>query len=57
MARDGHRCGYCANAATTVDHILPRSRGGTTDFHSCADSGVPSGHRWRTRTKTGRAQR
>jgi 5-methylcytosine-specific restriction endonuclease McrA len=28
LARDGHRCGYCAADATTVDHVLPRSRGG-----------------------------
>jgi 5-methylcytosine-specific restriction endonuclease McrA len=28
LARDGRRCGYCAGTATTVDHILPRSRGG-----------------------------
>jgi 5-methylcytosine-specific restriction endonuclease McrA len=28
LARDGRRCGYCTAAATTVDHILPRSRGG-----------------------------
>jgi 5-methylcytosine-specific restriction endonuclease McrA len=28
MSRDGHRCGYCAGPATTVDHVLPRSRGG-----------------------------
>jgi 5-methylcytosine-specific restriction endonuclease McrA len=28
MARDGHRCGYCGGVATTVDHILPRARGG-----------------------------
>lgn len=28
LARDGHRCGYCTGPATTVDHILPRSRGG-----------------------------
>ena len=28
MARDGHRCGYCGTVATTVDHILPRARGG-----------------------------
>ena len=26
--RDGHRCGYCGRTATTVDHILPVSRGG-----------------------------
>ena len=28
LARDGHRCAYCLGTATTVDHILPRSRGG-----------------------------
>jgi 5-methylcytosine-specific restriction endonuclease McrA len=27
-ARDGRRCGYCGRTATTIDHILPRSRGG-----------------------------
>jgi 5-methylcytosine-specific restriction endonuclease McrA len=26
--RDRHRCGYCGRTATTVDHILPVSRGG-----------------------------
>ena len=26
--RDGRRCAYCSAAGTTVDHILPRSRGG-----------------------------
>jgi 5-methylcytosine-specific restriction endonuclease McrA len=28
LARDAHRCGYCGKAASTVDHVLPRSRGG-----------------------------
>jgi 5-methylcytosine-specific restriction endonuclease McrA len=28
LNRDGRRCGYCTGPATTVDHILPRSRGG-----------------------------
>ncbi len=28
FARDGHRCQYCAASAETVDHIVPRSRGG-----------------------------
>jgi 5-methylcytosine-specific restriction endonuclease McrA len=28
LVRDGRRCGYCLGTATTVDHILPRSRGG-----------------------------
>jgi 5-methylcytosine-specific restriction endonuclease McrA len=32
VARDGHRCGYCGGTATTVDHILPRSRGGRNSW-------------------------
>jgi 5-methylcytosine-specific restriction endonuclease McrA len=28
LNRDGRRCGYCGSVATTVDHVLPRSRGG-----------------------------
>lgn len=28
FARDKNRCGYCGSVATTVDHIIPRSRGG-----------------------------
>jgi 5-methylcytosine-specific restriction endonuclease McrA len=28
LTRDGRRCGYCGGPASTVDHILPRSRGG-----------------------------
>lgn len=28
LRRDRHRCAYCGGHATTVDHVLPRSRGG-----------------------------
>ncbi|HCT78700.1 MAG TPA: HNH endonuclease [Micromonosporaceae bacterium] len=28
LNRDGRRCGYCAGDASTIDHILPSSRGG-----------------------------
>jgi 5-methylcytosine-specific restriction endonuclease McrA len=28
LRRDGRRCGYCGRPATTVDHIVPRCRGG-----------------------------
>ncbi|BCJ37046.1 HNH endonuclease [Actinocatenispora thailandica] len=34
MARDGHRCGYCGDPASTVDHILPRSRGGRNTWRN-----------------------
>ena len=26
--RDNHLCAYCGDNATTVDHIMPKSRGG-----------------------------
>ncbi|HEY9350320.1 MAG TPA: HNH endonuclease [Acidothermales bacterium] len=28
LARDLHRCAYCRGTATTMDHVVPRSRGG-----------------------------
>jgi 5-methylcytosine-specific restriction endonuclease McrA len=28
LARDGGRCVYCGAAATSLDHVVPRSRGG-----------------------------
>lgn len=28
LARDGHSCQYCGRRADTVDHVVPRSRGG-----------------------------
>jgi 5-methylcytosine-specific restriction endonuclease McrA len=28
LRRDNHRCCYCGNPANTIDHVLPRSRGG-----------------------------
>lgn len=29
FARDGHRCQYCGAAAENIDHVVPRSRGGS----------------------------
>lgn len=29
LARDNHKCGYCGIKATTVDHVVPRCKGGT----------------------------
>jgi 5-methylcytosine-specific restriction endonuclease McrA len=28
FARDSGRCAYCGKGATTIDHVVPRSRGG-----------------------------
>ncbi|MGK9146377.1 HNH endonuclease [Plantibacter flavus] len=34
LRRDGHRCAYCNKAATTIDHVLPRSRGGADSWEN-----------------------
>lgn len=32
FARDGGRCVYCAAPATSIDHVVPRSRGGRHEW-------------------------
>jgi 5-methylcytosine-specific restriction endonuclease McrA len=32
LVRDRHRCAYCGRRATTVDHVVPRSRGGADSW-------------------------
>ena len=34
LRRDNHRCGYCGASAATIDHILPRSRGGADSWEN-----------------------
>ncbi|MFD5213041.1 HNH endonuclease [Microbacterium sp. NPDC058345] len=34
LRRDDHRCGYCGKPAATIDHILPRSRGGADSWEN-----------------------
>ena len=34
LRRDAHRCGYCGRSASTIDHILPRSRGGADSWEN-----------------------
>jgi len=49
MARDHRRCGYCGGHATTIDHILPRSRGGRNTWGNtvaaCGDCNQRKGDR------------
>jgi hypothetical protein len=33
--RDGGRCGYCLEPGDTIDHVLPRHRGGRTSWLNC----------------------
>src|SRR5699024_6939227 len=34
LRRDDHRCGYCGKTASTIDHVLPRSRGGADSWEN-----------------------
>ena len=34
LRRDAHRCAYCGKAASTIDHVVPRSRGGADTWEN-----------------------
>ena len=42
MVRDNYNCQYCGNHVgkntATVDHVIPRSKGGKTDYLNCVTS-------------------
>lgn len=38
FARDGYRCQYCGAAAENIDHVVPRSRGGTHTWENVVAS-------------------
>ncbi|MFP5020212.1 HNH endonuclease [Pseudonocardia phyllosphaerae] len=35
LRRDGRRCAYCSRRADTIDHVIPRSRGGQHSWENC----------------------
>ena len=35
LRRDGRRCAYCGRRADTIDHVVPRSRGGAHTWENC----------------------
>lgn len=49
LRRDGHRCGYCAGRASTVDHVIPRCQGGSSAWSNlvaaCLDCNQRKGGR------------
>jgi 5-methylcytosine-specific restriction endonuclease McrA len=34
LRRDGQRCAYCSASASTIDHVIPRSRGGADSWEN-----------------------
>jgi len=45
LQRDAHRCAYCAGSADTVDHVLPRSRGGRHEWTNVVAACARCNHR------------
>ena len=41
FARDGHRCQYCGAHAENIDHVVPRSKGGTHTWENVVASCRP----------------
>jgi 5-methylcytosine-specific restriction endonuclease McrA len=44
LARDNHTCQYCGKYSKyglTIDHIIPRSKGGDTSYENCVASCQP----------------
>lgn len=50
LVRDQHRCAYCGRRATTVDHVVPRSRGGGDTWLNTVASCAEDNHRKADRT-------
>ena len=48
-ARDG-MCAYCGGAPETIDHIVPRSRGGTLSWENAVAACIRCNHRKADRT-------
>jgi 5-methylcytosine-specific restriction endonuclease McrA len=45
MHRDRFRCAYCGCKADTVDHVVPRSRGGEHSWENCVAACATCNHR------------
>ena len=45
MHRDRFRCAYCGGKADTVDHVVPRSRGGPHSWENCVAACSTCNHR------------
>src|SRR3989475_13141208 len=45
MRRDNYKCPYCGRKAETIDHVIPRSRGGQHAWENCVASCTICNHR------------
>lgn len=49
FARDGGRCQYCGDAAESIDHVVPRAKGGPHDWDNVVAACRPCNVRKRDR--------
>ncbi|OHT86841.1 HNH endonuclease [Mycobacteroides saopaulense] len=45
MHRDRFRCAYCGGRADTIDHVIPRSKGGSHSWENCVACCSSCNHR------------
>jgi 5-methylcytosine-specific restriction endonuclease McrA len=50
LLRDRQTCAYCGRHATTIDHVLPRSRGGGSTWSNTVAACASCNHRKANRT-------
>ena len=52
MVRDGFKCVYCGATGVrfTIDHVVPKSKGGKSTFENCVTACKPCNHRKGHRT-------
>lgn len=50
LVRDRHRCAYCGRRATTIDHVVPRSKGGSDSWLNTVAACPEDNHRKADRT-------
>ncbi|MEV7420692.1 HNH endonuclease [Streptomyces sp. NPDC089919] len=50
LVRDQHRCAYCGQRATTVDHVVPKAQGGGDTWLNTVASCAADNHRKAART-------
>lgn len=45
LKRDGYECAYCTGKASTIDHLLPKSKGGTNSWLNCVSACQKCNHK------------
>ncbi|HWK91557.1 MAG TPA: HNH endonuclease [Luteimicrobium sp.] len=50
LARDKHTCAYCGGRGTTIDHVVPQSRGGPNTWTNLVACCAPCNNRKADRT-------